>query len=133
MDELGNYESNCNELDNGTFKDAKGEGASLDKYVEEETRVDYVITCKCGDLTGDNSNCKDRTVTGTKTIVYFPRVEGHGTDDYHGKFKRYALADTSFQGENTYMTEYDDGFTTRNIYTLKVSYPYLLDYKASQD
>ena len=54
------------------------------------------------------------------TTVYFPRVEGHGTDDYHGNFKRYSLADTTFQGENTKMIEYDDGFTTRNVYTLQV-------------
>ena len=120
MDESGDYESNCPNLRNGSWKSAKGPGASLDKYVEEETRVDDVSTRTCGELTGDNAKCKDRTITGTMTTVYFPRVEGHGTDDYHGKFKRYALADTSFTGENTKVIEYDDGFTTRNVYTLKI-------------
>ena len=119
MDESGDYESNCPGLANGSWKSAKGTGASLDKYVEEETRVDDVSTRKCG--TGpENAKCKDRKITGTMTTVYFPRVEGHGTDDYHGKFKRYALADTTFQGENTKIIEYDDGFTTRNVYTLQV-------------
>ena len=55
------------------------------------------------------------------TTVYFPRVEGHGTDNYHGKFKRYALADTALQGENTKIIEYDDGFVTKNVYTVKVN------------
>ena len=60
----------------------------MDKYVEEETRVDDVSTRKCGqNIDGENKNCKDRTITGTMTTVYFPRVEGHGTDDFHGKFK----------------------------------------------
>jgi hypothetical protein len=120
MDESGDYTSNCSKLGNGSWKSAKGQGASLDKYVEEETRVDDVSTRTCGKLEGTNSKCKTRTITGTMTTVYFPRVEGHGTDDYHGKFKRYALADTTFQGENTKMIEYDDGFTTRNVYTLKI-------------
>ena len=119
-DESGNYESNCPKLGNGSWKSAKGPGASLDKYVEEETRVDDVSTRTCGSSVDENKKCKDRTITGTMTTVYFPRVEGHGTDDYHGKFKRYALADTTFQGENTKIIEYDDGFTTRNVYTLKV-------------
>ena len=120
MDESGDYESNCPKLGNGSWKSAKGPGASLDKYVEEETRVDDVSTRTCGEKTGENKKCQDRTITGTMTTVYFPRVEGHGTDDYHGNFKRYALADTTFQGENTKMIEYDDGFTTRNVYTLQV-------------
>ena len=119
MDESGDYESNCPGLANGSWKSAKGTGASLDKYVEEETRVDDVSTRTCEDGP-ENAKCKDRTITGTMTTVYFPRVEGHGTDDYHGKFKRYALADTTFQGENIKMIEYDDGFTTRNVYTLQV-------------
>ena len=124
MDESGNYESDCDTLGNGSWKSAKGPGASLDKYVEEETRVDDVSTRSCGEPTGANSKCQERTITGTMTTVYFPRVEGHGTDDYHGKFKRYALADTTFQGENTKIIEYDDGFTTRNVYTLQVKILY---------
>lgn len=120
-DESGDYESNCPKLGNGSWKSAKGQGASLDKYVEDETRVDDVSTRKCGqNINGENKNCKDRTITGTMTTVYFPRVEGHGTDDFHGKFKRYSLADTSFTGENTKIVEYDDGFTIRNVYTLAI-------------
>ena len=42
-------------------------------------------------------------------------------DDYHGKFKSYALADSTFGGENTKIIEYADGFTTRNVYFLQVN------------
>ena len=121
MDESGDYESDCPKLENGSWKSSKGPKASLDKFVEEETRVDDVSTRTCGPKEGTNAKCKDRKITGTMTTVYFPRVEGHGTDNYHGKFKRYALADTALQGENTKIIEYDDGFVTKNVYTLKVN------------
>lgn len=75
-DELGDYESNCPKLGNGSWKSSKGSEASLEKYIEEEIRVDDVITRTCGVLNGDNSKCQDHSITGTITTIYFPLVEG---------------------------------------------------------
>ena len=77
IDELGDYESDCPKLGNGSWKSSKGPEASLEKYIEEEIRVDDVITRTCGDLNGDNSKCQDRSITGTITQIYFSLVKGN--------------------------------------------------------
>merc|ERR1712110_310041 len=68
-----------------------------------------------------NAKCKDHTITGTMTTVYFPKKQGFGTDDYHGKFKVFNLGETTFNGENTDLVEYDDGFTYKSVYTIKIA------------
>ena len=92
-----------------TVTESIGDKADADKIIVGKEQAVFVMKRDDG-----------KTSTAKGVLQHFPKLEGHGSDDYKGKFTITANDKTSLNDENKAVIEYDSGVTMDLKYNLEL-------------